>query len=585
MAAYHSVPINSVPYANRAPSTTYGQATSQARGRPVPSPLHFQQGAANGDDALANLANTFSQTHLSVPATTMPGSNGGMPSPVFYTADGHMVFAPGAGLYSAQSLAPQQYQDGAYGGFTGGMQYLTPAAYSPYMSGYSMLPYTPGRGAGYASDRSDVPQKGVPGLDNRRGSYSTDNESAPGTPYYPGMGLRDSGAHIQVLDRSPIYSTPSPQLSTHHLGQNLVKPLPFNGLTTVDLDALVKMHPPIPRAVPAVFTPPQSIRTLEQSLSNPIPGNRNVYIRGLHPDTDDETLAAYAARFGKIETSKAIIDTATGACKGFGFAKYFEAHDSELCIRGFHKLGYEVGFARESFNSRLKAEGDETSTNLYVSNLPKDMTETELASVFSNYNVVSSRILRDAQGQSRGVGFARFESRDICEEIIKKFNGQPLGGEGTLLQVRYADTAAQKELKKITSERRQFRTQEYNVGAYGEPAAILALQPGIPSPALRVAQIVRHLPQSKISGPWKRDSTGFFVEPSAATLEVPVINKSPVKVPQPRIVASEAKELREMTTTPVVSEEGSEDEGVTVHVLSPLTNRGVTFLSPKDMTV
>jgi len=54
-------------------------------------------------------------------------------------------------------------------------------------------------------------------------------------------------------------------------------------------------------------------------------------------------------------------------------------------------MGYEVGFARvshpltsrasfpnfsqESFNSRLKAEGDDNSTNLYVSNLPKNMTE------------------------------------------------------------------------------------------------------------------------------------------------------------------------------------------------------------------
>jgi hypothetical protein len=75
----------------------------------------------------------------------------------------------------------------------------------------------------------------------------------------------------------------------------------------------------------------------------------------------------------------------------FGFAKYFDVRDAELCIRGFYKLGYEVGFARvcesylkseyplttlqESFNSRLKAEGDENSTNLYVSNLPRDMTE------------------------------------------------------------------------------------------------------------------------------------------------------------------------------------------------------------------
>jgi hypothetical protein len=36
-----------------------------------------------------------------------------------------------------------------------------------------------------------------------------------------------------------------------------------------------------------------------------------------------------------------------------------------------------------------------------------------------------------------------------------------------LMQVRYADTPAQKELKRITAERRQFRTNEYNIRAYG----------------------------------------------------------------------------------------------------------------------
>jgi hypothetical protein len=242
------------------------------------------------------------------------------------------------------------------------------------------------------------------------------------------------------------------------------------------------------------------MRTLEQSLSNPIYGNRNVYIRGLHPNTDDDTLAAYAARFGRVETSKAIIDTSTGACKGFGFAKYYDVRDSEMCIRGFYKLGYEVGFARESFNSRLKAKGDSSSTNLYVSNLPKDMNEMELAAIFMDYRVVSSRILHDAQGQSRGVGFARFESRDICEEIIKKFHGQPIGDEGMLLQVRYADTPAQKDLKKITTERRQFRTTEYNVSAYGSPADMAALSPVLASPGIaRLAQTTRHLPES-----WKK---------------------------------------------------------------------------------
>lgn len=38
------------------------------------------------------------------------------------------------------------------------------------------------------------------------------------------------------------------------------------------------------------------------------------------------------------------------------------------------------------------------------------------------------------------------------------------------MQVRYADTPSQKELKRVTAERRQYRTNEYNIGAYGTMA-------------------------------------------------------------------------------------------------------------------
>jgi hypothetical protein len=102
-----------------------------------------------------------------------------------------------------------------------------------------------------------------------------------------------------------------------------------------------------------------------------------------------------------------------------------------------------------------------------------------------------------------------FESREICDEIIRKFHGQPIGEEGLLLQVRYADTPAQKDLKRVTSERRQFRTNEYNVGAYGgSTAAVLPLAPplAVASPILpRASQIARHLP-SRVSGSWKRET-------------------------------------------------------------------------------
>jgi len=106
--------------------------------------------------------------------------------------------------------------------------------------------------------------------------------------------------------------------------------------------------------------------------------------------------------------------------------------------------------------------------------------------------------------------FHSFESRDVCEEIIKKFHGQPIGEEGLLLQVRYADTSAQKDLKRITTERRQFRTNEYNVGAYGTPADIAALSPTVLSPITghRTTVVTRQFPSSRSSGSWKREHSG-----------------------------------------------------------------------------
>ena len=103
-----------------------------------------------------------------------------------------------------------------------------------------------------------------------------------------------------------------------------------------------------------------------------------------------------------------------------------------------------------------------------------------------------------------------FESREVCEEVIKKFHGQPIGEEGLLLQVRYADTPAQKDLKRVTTERRQFRTNEYNVGAYGASPEMMTLSPIMPSPVMPRIQLGRQIPVSRSDGSWKRGTSGSF---------------------------------------------------------------------------
>ncbi|KAK4199648.1 putative sporulation-specific protein 5 [Triangularia verruculosa] len=440
-------------------------------------------------------------------------------------------------------LAPE----GAYGYSVSG-QFPVQGNYAPLPVPYHAMPYTPGRVASYA-DRSSSE---VPALENRRGSYST-TESTPATPFFGSASERGAGSRVGVYRSS--YTTPSPeQVVMPGTVPKVSQPI------DEELLELLKEDPKIPAAVPAVFTPPTHIKSIEQCLENRIHGNRNVYIRGLHPTTDDELLHRYASRFGTVEQSKAIIDTATGACKGFGFAKFADVRDSEKCIRGFYHLGYEVGFARESFNARLKAEGDEGSTNLYLSNLPKRLNESELNAIFTGYHVVSSKILRDSMGNSRGVGFARFETRDECEEIIKQFHGASIGDEGMLMQVRYADTPAQKELKRITAERRQFRTNEYNIGAYG--TADVGIHPSIYQQA-----------------PWSRRS-GVGADISYAP-RVPVRTNIGGSANTTPVMSQGLGRTSLMHSIPsaTASDDGSTDEGVTV-VDSPTVKKGSTQSSP-----
>ena len=106
------------------------------------------------------------------------------------------------------------------------------------------------------------------------------------------------------------------------------------------------------------------------------------------------------------------------------------------------------------------------------------MNEHELGAIFTPHKVCSSRILRDNAGIGRGVGFARFENRDVCEIIIKNFNNSAVskaGGEEHIIQIRYADTAEQKMLKQRTAAARQFRTAEYEYG-------VQARNQGFPAP-------------------------------------------------------------------------------------------------------
>lgn len=61
----------------------------------------------------------------------------------------------------------------------------------------------------------------------------------------------------------------------------------------------------------------------------------------------------------------------------------------------------------------------------------------------------------------------RFATPEICKKVIETYNGRSVGEQGNTISIRFADTPDQKKLKSVTAERRQYKTTEYNVAAYG----------------------------------------------------------------------------------------------------------------------
>ncbi|GFS57709.1 protein alan shepard [Trichonephila inaurata madagascariensis] len=234
----------------------------------------------------------------------------------------------------------------------------------------------------------------------------------------------------------------------------------------------------------------------------------NLYIRGLTHNTTDKDLYSLCAPYGNIISTKAILDKQTNKCKGYGFVDFESPVSAEAAVKALANQGVQAqmakvpsspnhpfkllkppfkknlyynktnheGYGFVDFESPVSAEAavkalanqgvqaqmakvcytrqqEQDPTNLYIANLPHYMGETELEEMLAPYgSVISTRILRDPGMNSRGVGFARMDNREMCEMIISRFNGKVLAGCKEALLVKFADGG--------NKRRNQFKSQE-----------------------------------------------------------------------------------------------------------------------------
>lgn len=166
----------------------------------------------------------------------------------------------------------------------------------------------------------------------------------------------------------------------------------------------------------------------------------NLIVNYLPQTMTQDDIRSLFASIGELESCKLIRDKATGQSLGYGFVNYKGQTDAQKAINSLNGLRLQnktikVSLARPSSESIKGA-------NLYISGLPKNMTQLDLENLFSKCgNIITSRILCDPQtGISKGVGFIRFDQRCEAERAIKQLNGTIPDAATEPITVKFANS-------------------------------------------------------------------------------------------------------------------------------------------------
>ncbi len=77
------------------------------------------------------------------------------------------------------------------------------------------------------------------------------------------------------------------------------------------------------------------------------------------------------------------------------------------------------------------------SKNIYVGNLPYEITSDNLQTLFEEYGeVTSAKVINDRHtGRSKGFGFVEMSSNDDADKAIEQLNGSELKGRNIKVNV------------------------------------------------------------------------------------------------------------------------------------------------------
>lgn len=197
-------------------------------------------------------------------------------------------------------------------------------------------------------------------------------------------------------------------------------------------------------------------------------GQGNVFIKNLDIAIDNKALHDTFAAFGNILSCKVAQDE-HGASKGYGFVHYETDEAASQAIKHVNGMllnekkvfvGHHIPKKdRQSKFEEMKAN----FTNIYIKNIPLEVTDEEFRDLFEKYGeVTSASLARDQDtGKSRGFGFVNYINHEHAAIAVEELNGKDFKGQDLYVGRAQKKHEREEELRKSYEAARIEKASKY----------------------------------------------------------------------------------------------------------------------------
>lgn len=164
---------------------------------------------------------------------------------------------------------------------------------------------------------------------------------------------------------------------------------------------------------------------------------KNVIVNYIPPDITEAFLQNMFGTCGAIVGCKLMRDKTLGISLGYAFVNYSSEGEAARAIEMFD--GHQINNKKIRVSYARPSSDEIKNANLYISGFPKAVAESDLKTWFGVYGtIISSKILMLENGESRGVGFIRYDKRAEAQAAIDALNGVTVA-PGSTLSVKFAN--------------------------------------------------------------------------------------------------------------------------------------------------